>query len=143
MMNRIYTEQFESYTERLVFIMFFIFGIANGEKKIEFVQTMVCSRCGQFGRLEAFMTYMYFSLFFIPILRWNKRYYIKSSCCNTVYEIDRELGKRIHKGEPVNLTEADLHIVNQRTYYSQQSCPNCGYPTSNEYEYCPKCGRKL
>lgn len=123
--------------------MFLIFGISNGERKLDFVQTMLCSRCGQFGRLEAYVTYMYFSLFFIPVFRWGKCYHVRSSCCNAVYELDMELGKRISRGEKVTLTESDLHSVNQSGYSSQPSCPACGYPVSQGFDYCPKCGRRL
>lgn len=123
--------------------MFFIFGISNDERKLDFIQTMVCPRCGQFGRLEVYMAYMYFSLFFIPVFHWGRRYYVKSSCCNTKYEIDRELGKRIRRGENVILKEADLHIINEAGFASQSSCPSCGYPLSRDFDYCPKCGRKL
>lgn len=122
--------------------MFFIIGISNGEKKLNFVQTMLCNRCGQFGRLEIYVSYMHFTLFFIPIFRWGRRYYVKSSCCNTTYEIDRELGKRIQRGENATLTEADLHILHQG-YQSQANCPECGYPLSTDFEFCPKCGRRL
>jgi hypothetical protein len=123
--------------------MFFIFGISNGEKKLDFIQTMLCGRCGKFGRLEAFVTYMYFSLFFIPVFRWGKRYYVKSTCCNSVYEIDRELGRRIQRGENVNLTEKDLHFMNSYEQSAGPACPFCGYPISSGFEYCPRCGRKL
>lgn len=92
--------------------MFFIFGISNGEKKLNFVQTMVCTSCGQFGRLEVFMTYQYFSLFFIPIFRWGLHFYAKSTCCGTVYQLETPLGKRILKGEQVSLSEEDLTAVN-------------------------------
>ena len=47
--------------------MFFIFGISSGKKRLDFNQTMICPNCGHFGRLEVYMTYMYFSLFFIPL----------------------------------------------------------------------------
>lgn len=124
--------------------MFFIMGISSGEKKLNFVQTIVCSVCGKFGRLEAYMTYTYFSLFFIPLFRWNVKYFVVSSCCGTVYSIDKSLGKRIQKGEEVNLTENDLIKAG---YHSQRSassvCPSCGYPVNKEFEFCPKCGKKL
>lgn len=123
--------------------MFFIFGISNGEKKLDFVQTMLCSRCGQFGRLEVYVTYMYFSLFFIPIFHWGKCYYVKSSCCNAVYGIEKELGKQIQRGEKVALKESDLHVMNQQSGYAQPCCPICKYPLSSEFEYCPKCGKRL
>lgn len=124
--------------------MFFIMGISSGEKKLNFVQTIVCSVCGKFGRLEAYMTYTYFSLFFIPLFRWNVKYFVVSSCCGTVYSIDKSLGRRIQKGEEVSLTENDLI---QAGHHSQRNespgCPFCGYPVSKEFEFCPKCGRKL
>lgn len=123
--------------------MFFLFGISNGEKKLDFIQTMLCSRCGQFGRLEVFMTYMYFSLFFIPIFRWGRKYYVRSSCCNAVYEIDNELGRRIQRGDSVNFTEQDLHYRNRMENDTQRFCQTCGYPLTSEFDYCPKCGRKL
>lgn len=124
--------------------MFFICGISQGEKKLDFVQTLICSHCGQFGRLEVFMTYMYFSLFFIPIFRWNVKYYVKSSCCGTVYEIDPTLGKRLKRGENITLTQNDLHTVSQGYQREQPvSCPYCGYQIGSDFEFCPKCGKKL
>ena len=56
--------------------MFFIGGISNGEKKLDYIQSTVCPRCEAFGRMEVYMTYMCFSLFFIPIFKWNKKYYV-------------------------------------------------------------------
>lgn len=123
--------------------MFLIFGISNGEKRLEFNQTMICSRCGQFGRLELFMTYKYFSLFFIPIFKWGIRYYAKSTCCNRVYEIDRELGRRIKRGETIELSEHELHDMRGTDAHFTERCPICSYPVTHEFDYCPKCGRKL
>lgn len=124
--------------------LFFICGISQGEKKLDFVQTLICSQCGQFGRLEVFMTYMYFSLFFIPVFRWGVKYYVKSSCCGTVYEIDRTLGKRLKGGENITLTQADLHMSSQGYRHTQTNeCPYCGYQIDSDFEFCPKCGKKL
>ena len=122
--------------------MFFIFGISSGEKKLDFVQTLLCSHCGKYGRLELYMTYMYFSLFFITIFKWNKRYLVKSTCCNTVFELDKERAKQILSGEQVTITDVDLHIP-RKTGNVEQYCKNCGYPKQPEFEYCPKCGCKL
>ncbi|HLR21103.1 MAG TPA: zinc ribbon domain-containing protein [Tissierellaceae bacterium] len=122
--------------------MFFVFGISNKEKEIDFSQTIVCEVCGAYGRLEAFMRYSYFSLFFIPILKWNKKYYIRSTCCNSLYTIDKDLGKDIEKGFIERIDESKLKSVNvnhNRTRY----CNNCSYPVELEFEYCPKCGSKI
>lgn len=32
-------------------------------------------------------------MFFIPCIKWNKHYYVRTSCCNTLYELDPEMGK--------------------------------------------------
>ena len=40
-------------------------------------------------------------MFFIPCIKWNKHYYVRTSCCNTLYELDPEMGKAIARGEQV------------------------------------------
>ena len=85
--------------------MFFIGGISNGEKKLDYVQSIVCSRCDAFGKMEVYMTYMYFSLFFIPIFKWNKKYFVKNTCCDSVYILDDELGVKISRGDSILISE--------------------------------------
>lgn len=124
--------------------MFFIMGISSGEKKLDFVQTFLCSRCGQFGRYEFYITYTFFSLFFIPIFRWNIRYYVKSSCCGTVYELTADLGKKLKKGEKITLSDQDLHMVSHEEYnMPKDTCPYCGNRINKEFTFCPNCGKKL
>lgn len=122
--------------------MFFIMGISTKEEKIDFSQTIICPGCGSYGRLEAFITYTYFSLFFIRILKWNKKYYIRSNCCGSLYTIDNELGKAIEKGQISKIAESDLKPI--RVNYNRETyCKNCIYPIESEFDYCPKCGTKL
>ena len=75
--------------------MFFMMGITDGRKDFDFHQQIICDICGKYGRFQVFMTYTVLSLFFIPCFKWNKHYYVQTSCCNTVYELDAEIGKRI------------------------------------------------
>jgi len=121
--------------------MFFIFGISQGEKKLDFQQTAVCACCGGYGRYEVYMTYMYFSLFFIPIIRWKKQYFVTTACCGAVSEIDRELGERIQKGQVNEIRESDLHFDCHGDTIKR--CGNCGYETGEDFQYCPKCGGPL
>ena len=88
----------------------------------------------------------YFSLFFIPIIKWNRHYYVQMSCCSTVYELDPEVGKRLGHGEQADITETDLTLVQagRRTSgWNRKHCEACGYETEEDFEYCPKCGRKF
>ena len=59
------------------------------------------------------MTYMYFSFFFIPLFKWNKRFYVQMSCCSAIYELEPEIGKAILRGEEPAITSADLHLVQE------------------------------
>ena len=94
--------------------MFFMIGLTDGRKDFPFTQTILCSACGKYGRYQVFMTYMSLLLFFIPCARWNKHYYVQTTCCNTVYELNPEVGKRIARGEDVIISEEDLTKVSRQ-----------------------------
>ena len=121
--------------------MFFIMGITNGEKSLDYVDTVICKSCGKYGRFEGFMTYTALSLFFIPVFKWNKRYYLRTTCCNSIYEISPGLGKSIEGGEDVVIKDEDLNMVNGGRMY--RYCSNCGFNTMEDFVYCPKCSEKL
>ena len=123
--------------------MFFIFGVAPKPDKLDFNQPVICRQCGRYGSYEAFIEYMYFSLFFIPIFKWNKKYYVRTSCCGSLYTIDAELGSRIAKGDSVTLTEQDLHLAYSGRHQHLKRCANCGYETHEDFQYCPKCANPL
>ena len=105
--------------------MFFIGGISNEEKKLDYVQNTTCPKCGKFSRMEVYMTYMYFSLFFVPIFKWSKKYFVKYTCCNSIYILD----------EDIHYVDNDFSTFNR--------CNNCDYICEHNFEYCPKCGKKL
>ena len=93
--------------------MFFMMGITDGRKDFDFHQQIICDICGKYGRFQVFMTYTVLSLFFIPCFKWNKHYYVQTSCCNTVYELDAQVGKRIAAGEDVEILPQHLRRMNQ------------------------------
>ncbi|MGI5931881.1 MAG: zinc ribbon domain-containing protein [Eubacterium sp.] len=127
--------------------MFFLMGITPGRKDFDFYQNMQCGQCGSWGRCQVFMTYMVLSLFFLPCFRWNRHYYVQMSCCGTIYELDREVGRRIARGEDVTIQDRDLTLVQSgggRSAWGQMKvCPYCGFQTGEDYDYCPKCGSRL
>lgn len=122
--------------------MFFMMGITQGRKELEYSQMVICGHCGAYGRYQVFMTYMCLSLFFIPCFKWNRQYYVRSTCCDTIYSLDPETGKRIARGEHVEILPQNLMQV-QAGRGRYRRCANCGYETQEEFEFCPKCGEKL
>lgn len=120
--------------------MFFIVGVSPRRDKLDFSQNMICPNCERYGRYEATVEYTCFSLFFIPILKWDKKYYVKSSCCGSIYSISNDIGDKIFWDENVNLTEGDLHLVRKGHVYSVKRCANCDFETDSDFQYCPKCG---
>ena len=128
--------------------MFFIMGIDPREKQIPYNDLMICTQCGKYGRYEVVMRYMCFSLFFIPLIKWNKQFYVKSSCCGTVYALDPAIGRALMKVVEVEIKAEHLQRVSGAAGYGQQSteyvrCNVCGYQTNEDFQYCPKCGQPL
>lgn len=119
-------------------------GITDGRKDFEFAQTMICNICGKYGRYQVFMTYTVLSLFFIPCFKWNKHYYVQTSCCGTLYELDPEIGKQIARDEQVEILPQHLSQVRQGGSWNQyKRCAQCGYETAEDFEFCPKCGKRF
>ena len=122
--------------------MFFLMAITNGQKDYDFNQVITCPICGAMGSYRVFMTYTVLSLFFIPCFKWNKRYYVRSTCCKTLYELNSSVGNLIRRGEQVKITQEDLtRVMEGRSYVKK--CANCGYSTDEDFEFCPKCGNRF
>lgn len=120
--------------------MVLLFGTSSKEKKLDFTQSIVCSNCGAHGKYEAFMTYSIFTIFFIPILKWNKKFYIISKCCGSSYRLKDNIGRSIERGENININESDLDLINMNYTIT---CSNCEFVIEDGFEYCPKCGEKI
>ena len=124
--------------------MFFMMGIMDGHKDLEFDQVITCSLCGSYGSFKVFMTYTVLSLFFIPCFKWNRHYYVRTSCCGSIYELDAEIGKRIAKGENVEILPEHLSLMqnNGAATGNARKCHNCGYEMADDFDFCPKCGMR-
>ncbi|MCI5596443.1 MAG: zinc ribbon domain-containing protein [Lachnospiraceae bacterium] len=129
--------------------MFFIMGVNQGRKNIPHHQLVICDRCNQYGRYEVVMTYMYFSLFFLPLFKWKKRYFVKTSCCHSLYQLDPKIGRAIARGMEIEISPKDMILIQRGTGIKQEKtehkfCIHCGYTTTEEdFDYCPKCGNLL
>lgn len=88
--------------------MIFIGGISNGVKELVYNGSVYCRRCGRREAVAVYMTYMYFSFFFIPIFKWGRRFFVEFQGCRGQYELDKEKGMRILHGEEVEILPGEL-----------------------------------
>jgi hypothetical protein len=124
--------------------MFFIAGISQKREDLDYYEPIMCSCCIKYGRYEAYIEYSVFSLFFIPLFRFNKKYYARTTCCNSLYLItNKEKGLMMERGQGHNvfLKDKDLKLIYKGI--CENTCPNCGSQVSEEHKYCPNCGNKL
>jgi RNA polymerase subunit RPABC4/transcription elongation factor Spt4 len=118
-----------------------IFGIDRKQKPLGTYNNAICPACGALTRLEIFKTYSYFHIFFIPIFRWNVKYFVKSVCCSSIYELDPVIGKQYEKEGSVEIRSEHLRPVSE--YLPYKVCSNCGARFESGYGFCPYCGNKL
>lgn len=122
--------------------MFLIFGIHQDEKQLRFEQNIFCKCCGRFDRVDVWMSYACFMLFFFPLFKWNKRYYARTSCCSSSCEISPESGRAVETGKASSLNPDDLRFDCPNTGHSPvHRCGRCGYLTKEDFQFCPKCGK--
>lgn len=126
--------------------MFFIgvFGIEEKYKEIRNIQNMICKDCERMTTYELIEIYSFFHFFFIPIFRWNYRYYLKCRSCNAVFQIPKALGESLKMGENSPINNGDLNYAfREENVTSITECNNCGREVDRKFQYCPHCGHKL
>ena len=118
--------------------MFIIWGTKVINKKLDFVQEVLCNHCGRRGIIEVYKQSTAFTLFYIPTFRWGTKYLARMSCCGFVIELDKDLGKQIEKGEIQQLSKF-LFPEGQHVHV----CANCGNEYKGDGKFCPECGNEF
>lgn len=124
--------------------MFFIAGISREREELDYYEPILCTCCTKYGRFESYMEYSVFSFFFIPLFKFNKKFYARTTCCNSLYLIkNKEKGLMMERGHGHNvfLKNKDIELIYRGACVDL--CPNCGYEVSDEHNYCPNCGKGL
>ena len=123
--------------------MFFIMGISTGQRKLDFDQVVICPYCGQYGHVQVIEIYTCLSLFFIPVLKWNRHYVIQMSCCGATRDLAEDTGREIAKGRCTQISMDRLPFREEPLLAGKKCCRKCGYETDEDFAFCPQCGEKL
>lgn len=126
--------------------VFFIVGVNHERQELDYYEPIMCSCCTKYGCYEAYMEYSVFSLFFIPLLKFHKRFYARTTCCNSLYLIkNKEKGLMMERGQGHNvfLKESDLELIQKGLCSSSLVCPDCGHENDETHKYCANCGKQL
>lgn len=121
--------------------MFLIMGIKSGSSEIGLRACRSFPCCGVPCALAAVTcVFSVFTLFFIPLFRFGKRYLVSCPGCGAVYELEKDEGTRIARDAHAEIDPSRMHRVEGR---AGKFCPNCGSPVAPESNFCPNCGAKL
>ena len=121
--------------------MFFIMGVTPGRKPLPFSQQGICPVCGRMARFEIRMDCYCLTLFFLPVFRFRKRYFLTSTCCGAACELPAGLGKAAERGEADSIDPLAMHFTAGTP--QPKRCPACGFEADPSFQFCPKCGARL
>lgn len=125
--------------------MFFIgiMGVESKQKEIKTIPNLICKACGKLTSYSLVKTYNCFQLFFIPIFNWGQKYILISKCCGSIFELTKEQGEDIEKGNEFIFDDLKMTIVEDNACKTNILCHNCGKSIEARFEFCPHCGAKL
>lgn len=122
--------------------MFFFLAIMPIKKIIPYSLSGICKKCSNICNYEIIMTANCLSIFFIPIFKFGKQYFVRTDCCSALYSLDKKIGNAIARGENAPITDDVLTLIDDN-FNQIKNCPYCGNEINSDFEYCPKCGKKL
>ena len=121
--------------------MFLIFGVTNGANDLGVHKCRFFLCCSSREVMASVTcTFQQFTLFFIPLFRFGKRYFVSCPNCGTVYEMRSDEGKRMERDYAAEIDPDMLTIVQGAT---QKICPKCKCAVDPKCRYCPNCGTNL
>jgi len=122
--------------------MFFFLAILPFKKQIPYPINSICKQCGEICRYEIIMAANTLTVFFIPLFKFSKRFYVKCSNCSALFELDKKVGTAIANGENIIICDENLKLLDEN-FCKIGTCPHCMSQINEDFEYCPKCGKKL
>ena len=123
--------------------MILFFDFLPFHKRLDYNQTLTCQECGHFGRFEVYVIANRFRLFFIPLFTIGKHYAVRTTCCDTLYQLTPEKGRAIEKGQSVTISEEDLTLKELGVKATTRQCRQCGHTQAIGSNFCSNCGQPL
>jgi len=124
--------------------MFFIAGVNNKREQLDYYEPILCDSCLKYGRFEAYIEFNEFSLFFVPLFKFGKKFYARTTCCNSLYLItNKEKGLMMERGQGHNVFLEDKDVKLLQEGICGNTCPKCCCQVSEEHNFCPNCGYEL
>ncbi|MDP4109547.1 MAG: zinc ribbon domain-containing protein [Bacillota bacterium] len=120
-------------------MFFFISGVNTKSKDIGSIPNSICPSCGAYCSMQVSSVFESLHLFFVPLFKWGRKYFVTMPCCNAVYELDREEGMRFEKGEIKNIDPSSL----RKASGFPEVCPECGAALQNGANFCSRCGFRI
>lgn len=121
--------------------MFFIMG-SDGKVQPLGNVSAACARCGRRGMFSLCKSYQYIHLFFIPVFRYHVQYIATCPGCASVYEVEKEAGKAVEKGQLTALPSSALTLLRGNSG-GGGVCPRCGAANPQGSVFCNQCGGRL
>lgn len=119
--------------------MFFfgVFGIQDKQRTVKEFGNVLCPDCERLSRAELIESFTFFHFFFIPLFRWNKKYFITMRCCRSLYTVNEDYFQELKNSDSIDFSRLN------RIRVSHDICPLCGNYINPNFNFCPKCGQKL
>ena len=121
--------------------MFLLIGRGTGTEDLYLDQPIVCPVCGKKAELRAYCDYEALQVFFVPVHKYKRRYYVRTSCCGAGCELPEALGRALDEGDRDRLPVAELPLRGGQALIRLKVCARCGYETSQPFRDCPMCGK--
>ena len=121
----------------MLFFFIGIFGIQDKQRIIKDFNNVLCA-CGRLSSAELIEEYTYFHFFFLPIFKWNRRYYVRFRCCNRIFKVPEDYVSDLKDGSDI-----DVGRLEEMGRVDEYICPNCGAYVEKSFSYCPYCGVNL
>lgn len=91
--------------------MFFIWGVGNARKYTNVFTKETCDRCGTTQNINIIMEYSYGSIFFIPVIKMRKKYFVVCQRCGSFKEISKREFNAIKQANRNGLVYGEKDVV--------------------------------